>query len=119
MRPEPDYDIAPEDFMKDWPTVGTDSMLMRMNPGFTLLHETEPEQFSKLLVRFSHLSASMVSSVLHRAQWWITTDPALVHDIGITHDCELCLKGTAEALEALETEPDTAILCGLFYWAQF
>jgi hypothetical protein len=70
----------------------------------------------KELRELSETGAGGVGEQLHHADWVITSDPAQVEQIGMTHDCAYCRAGTDKALAWLADHPGGEIAAGLLYW---
>lgn len=102
------------------PVAGVDSMIVGMPPALVQLgpREAYPAQVLNTVFRsLSESSAARLGETLHHAEWVITTDPATVEKIGMTHDCPVCRAMTDRALARLSEVPDKPLLAGLLYWA--
>lgn len=59
-----------------------------------------------------------IGEVLHHAEWTITSDPELVHTLGLMHDCVERRDGVERAVAHLRDHPEAEIAVGQLLWAR-
>jgi hypothetical protein len=103
-------------------TAGYDSTLMSVPGRWYVRLDGKPtllaQQAARDMRAASEAGAANLGEVLHHADWVITSDPAEVRRIGMTHGCAECCAGTASALAYLRDNPGAEIAAGLLWWAR-
>jgi hypothetical protein len=103
------------------PVTGDDTTILAVPEDFYIPVEgssaLDVVGLSRFLRRLCEAQAAELGEELHHADFLITTDPAVVQENGITHDCDRCRTSLAEALAFLAAHPNTELLVGQLFWA--
>lgn len=97
--------------------IGGDTTILSLPEEYVLLGALDIVLLSRMLRTLAEQQAADLGDELHHADFVVTTDPDLVAERGIMHDCDECRAGVETALRWLQEEPNGYLVVGQLWWA--
>ena len=104
------------------PVIGGDSAILKVPLEFYVgVSDSKPGlaavPFTDFLRQFAEAEAKAVGEELHHAEFVVTTDPEVVQELGILHDCADCRDSVRAILGFMASNQGRQVVVGHLFWA--